>query len=46
MSAQEHNDALLAVLLAAMTKGLASANDLADIANLAYDKPSTRRRQP
>ena len=39
----EYNDALLSVLLAAVTRGSAAASDVVDKYQLAYDRPSMKR---
>ena len=38
---QEHNDTLLTVLLATVTKGTAACSDIVDKCNLAFDRPSS-----
>ncbi|EFN52982.1 hypothetical protein CHLNCDRAFT_58697 [Chlorella variabilis] len=38
----EHNDTLLAILLAAVTKGTASCNEIVDKCNLAFDRVSLK----
>jgi hypothetical protein len=39
---QEHNDTLLAILLAALTRGTAACNDVVDKCNLAFDRTSLK----